>query len=144
MAADFRLAVADRFGVLGPPGAPGVFLGDFARFVDYTRSVTSFLPGGLAPTLAVLATIAEILLAIALLLGFGLRVAAYGATLLLSVYGTSMMISLPAAEQFHYSVFLLAAGMLSLASIDRSPLTVDAVLAKRGRRTEAQLSRCSR
>ncbi|MGI8721841.1 MAG: hypothetical protein ACR2JG_06395 [Geodermatophilaceae bacterium] len=55
-----------------------------------------------------------------------------------------MMISLPAAEQFHNSVFLLAAGMLTLAILDRSPLTLDAVLAKRGRRTEAQLSRCSR
>jgi len=120
MAADFLLAVADRFGVLGPPGAPGVFLGDFARFVDYTRSVISFLPGGLAPPLAVLATIAEVILAIAQLLGFRLRLAAYGATLLLSVYATSMMISLPVAEQFHYRVFLLAAGMLSLATFDRA------------------------
>ena len=133
MAADFLLAVADRFGVLGPPGAPGVFLGDFAHFVDYTRSVASFLPGSLAPTLAVLATIAEVSLAMALLLGFRLRLAAYGAALLLSVYGTSMMISLPVAEQFHYNVFLLAAGMLTL-SLARSPLTVDAALTKLGSR----------
>lgn len=56
MAASFLLAVRDRFGVLGPPGQSGVSWGGFAPFVDYTRSMTTFLPGGLAPTLAVLAT----------------------------------------------------------------------------------------
>lgn len=129
MAADFLLAVGDRFGVLGPPGAAGVAWGDFTHFVDYTRSMTTFLPGNLAPTLAVLATIAEITLAAALLLGVRLQRAALGAALLLAVYGTSMTISLPAAEQFHYNVFVLGAGMLTLATLTRSPLTMDAVLA---------------
>lgn len=41
----------------------------------------------------------------------------------LGTYGTSMMISLPAAEQFHYNVLVLCAGMLTLASLARSPLT---------------------
>lgn len=130
MAADFLLAVGDRFGVLGQPGASGVSWGDFKHFVDYTRSVTTFLPGSLAPSLAVLATIAEITLAVALLLGVRLQLAALGAALLLGIYGASMMISLPAAEQFHYNVFVLGAGMLTLATLARSPLTVDAALGR--------------
>lgn len=139
MAADFLLAVADRFGALGPVGAVGVSWGDFPHFVDYTRSITPFfLPGGLAPTLAVLATIAEVVLAVALLLGYRLRLAAAGATVLLIVYGVSMMISLPAAEQFHYSVFVLAAGMLLLATLDRTAWTVDSLLARTGRSRDEQ------
>ncbi len=130
MAADFLLAVGDRFGVLGQPGAPGVTWGDFPHFVHYTRSMTTFLPGDLAPTLAVLATIAEIALATALLLGVRLQLTALAAAILLGIYGTSMMISLPAAEQFHYNVFVLGAGMLTLATLDRSPLTMDAVLGR--------------
>lgn len=132
MAAGFLLAVADRFGVLGPPGGSGVSWGDFRHFVDYTRSMTTFLPGGLAPTLAVLATIAELALAAALLLGVRLQLAALGGALLLAVYGTAMMISLPAAEQFHYNVFVLSAGMLTLATHARSPLTLDAAWAHFG------------
>lgn len=128
MAGDFLLAVADRFGVLGPRGAPGVVSGDFAHFIDYTRSVASFAPDSLAPTLAVVATIVEITLATALLLGFRLQLAALGAALLLATYGASMMISLPAAEQFHYNVFVLSAGMLTLATLNGSPLSVDGAL----------------
>jgi len=133
MAADFLLAVADRFGLLGAPGAPGVVSGDFSHFIDYTRSIASFAPGSSAPTLAVLATIAEVTLATALLLGVRLRLTALATALLLATYGTSMMISLPAAEQFHYNVFLLAAGMLMLSTIGRSPLTLDAVLNRQRR-----------
>lgn len=117
MAADFLLAVGDRFGVLGPPGAAGVSWGDFAHFVSYTRSIITFLPGDLAPAFAVIATIAETTLAAALLLGLRLQFAALGAGLLLIVYGTSMTLSLPAGEQFHYNVFVLAAGMLTLATL---------------------------
>ena len=130
MAADFLLAVADRFGILGPPGAAGVISGDFTHFIDYTRSIASFAPGSLAPALAVLATIAEITLVIGLLLGIRLRLAALGAALLLTTYGASMMMSLPAAEQFHYNVFVLDTGMLTLATLARSPLTLDAVVAR--------------
>ncbi|MDQ3579792.1 MAG: hypothetical protein M3443_19795 [Actinomycetota bacterium] len=131
MAADFLLAVADRFGAFGSPGTPGVSWGNFAQFIDYTRSISPFLPDGLAPTLAVLATIAEVVLAVALLLGVRLQLAAVGAALLLVAYGMSMAVSLPAAEHFGYSVFLLAAAMLSLASLSRSTLSIDAVLARR-------------
>ncbi|KAA2256141.1 DoxX family membrane protein [Solihabitans fulvus] len=130
MAAEFLLAVCDRFGVFGAPGAAGVSWGDFAHFVDYTRSMTTFLPGGLAWPLAVAATVAELGLGLALLLGLRTRLAAQAAAGLLAVYGVSMTISLPAAEQFHYVVFVLCGGMLVLATLDRVPFGVDALAAR--------------
>src|SRR5205823_11239866 len=42
LAAGFLSAVADRFGLWGPIGTPGVSWGGFARFLDYTD--TSPLP----------------------------------------------------------------------------------------------------
>ena len=131
MATEFLLAVADRFGIFGPPGSAGTSWGDFAHFVAYTRTMTTFLPAGLASPLAVLATIAEITLGVALLLGLRLRLAALGSAALLGVYAVCMTITLPPEQQFHYTVFVLAASMLTLATVDGPPLTLDAPLRAR-------------
>jgi hypothetical protein len=48
----FLLVVADRFGLVGRPGTPGVSWGDWERFVADTRPVNAFLPARFAPTLA--------------------------------------------------------------------------------------------
>ncbi|MFE2287108.1 hypothetical protein ACFXDJ_23425 [Streptomyces sp. NPDC059443] len=145
MAADFLLSVGDRFGAFGPPGTPGSPWGDFAHFVSYTRDVSSFLPAGLAPLLAVLATIGETVLGLALLLGVRLRYTALGSAGLLFAFGVSMTLSLPAAEQFRYSVFLLCAGMLALSTADRHAWSVDGLVARRralrGRPASAEYSR---
>ncbi len=134
MAADFLLAVADRFGLLGAPGQSGVQWGNFAHFTAYTRTVIGFLPAGLAPAAAVGATIAEITLGLALLLGIRIRIAATSAGLLLATYAIAMSISLPAAQQFHYNVFVLCATMLALATLDtpsRNTRRPPAIWAKR-------------
>lgn len=55
-------AVADRFGIWGPPGAANVSWGDWPHFVAYTAKVNSFLPGVFTPVLAAIATAAETLL----------------------------------------------------------------------------------
>ncbi|MGC0422233.1 hypothetical protein [Embleya sp. AB8] len=130
MAGDFLRSVGARFGAFGGPGTPGVTWGDFAHFTTYTRQVASFLPSGAAPTLAVLATIAETTLGLALLFGIRLRWTALGAAGLLLSFGISMTVSRPASEQFHYCVFALAAGMLQLATTDRHPLSTDNLLAR--------------
>jgi hypothetical protein len=47
------------------------------------------------------------------------------------VFGMSMSLSVPAAEQFRYCVFPLAAAMLLLSTCPRYPLSLDALLARR-------------
>ena len=44
-------AVADRFGLWGPPGAVNISWGNWPRFVAYTAQVNSFLPAAVAPEL---------------------------------------------------------------------------------------------
>lgn len=125
MGIEFLLAVADRFGVLGGPGTSGVSWGDFPHFVRYTAEVAGFAPAGIAPALAVLATIAETVLGVALLVGAFLPLTALATAGLLAVYGICMAVSLPAAQQFHYDVFVLCTGMLTLATARRRPLSLD-------------------
>jgi len=55
----FLEAVADRLGLLGLFGAPGVAWGDFKHFIDYTAQINPFLPSAVIPAVAVLATICD-------------------------------------------------------------------------------------
>src|SRR5271163_1193509 len=82
LAASFLSAVADRFGICGKSGEPRVSWGDFAHFVVYTERLTSIVPQPLGPSIAWIATVAEIVLALALLVGCQTRAAA-GSLLLL-------------------------------------------------------------
>jgi len=77
LAASFLSAVADRFGIWGKPGEPHVSWGDFAHFVVYTERLTSIVPQRLGPSMAWIATVGEIVLALALLVGWQTRRAAF-------------------------------------------------------------------
>jgi uncharacterized membrane protein YphA (DoxX/SURF4 family) len=127
----FLDAVADRLGLLGPHGAPGVAWGDFAHFVAYTARVNSFMPSATIPSLAVLATIGETTLGLALLPGVCIPFAAMGAAALLFLFATAMIIS--GYSQFAYGVYLMAAGALALSTVDASLFSVDALLSWRKR-----------
>jgi hypothetical protein len=48
----FLSAVADRFDWWGALGQPNVSWGNFARFVEYTGRLNSFLPQAMIPALA--------------------------------------------------------------------------------------------
>ena len=39
LAAGFLSAVADRFGLWGPPGTPGVAWGNWSEFLDYVAAL---------------------------------------------------------------------------------------------------------
>ena len=110
----FLSAVGDRFGLWGPHGAANVSWGDFAHFTIYTAHVTSFMPSGLAPTLAVLSTIFETLFGVALVLGLFTRAAAIGGACLLAMFAFSMTISLGIKAPLDYSVFGDCAATLPL------------------------------
>jgi len=129
LAVAFLSAVCDRLGLLGAPGAPGVGWGDFAHFVHYTARVNSFMPAATIFPLAVLATVAETLFGVALLLGIRIPIVAFGSAVLLFFFATAMTIS--GFSQFAYGVYLMAAGALALSTVDASLLSVDAFFKSR-------------
>ena len=135
----FLSAVGDRFGLWGPHGAANVSWGDFAHFTIYTAQVNSFIPSGLALTLAVLATIFEILFGVALVLGLFTRAAAIGSACLLAIFGFSMTISLGMKAPLSYSVFGDCAAALLLTQWYRFRWSIDDLVARKHEQTPTNL-----
>lgn len=128
----FLQSVADRFGLFGKYGAPGVAFGDFAHFSAFTQQLNPFLPAVIIPPLAVLVTILESTFAIGLLLGVRTRLAAAGAAGLLFLFGTAMTLVLSYGAQASYGVFAMSAGAWALSlSDDPTVASIDALLRKR-------------
>jgi quercetin dioxygenase-like cupin family protein/uncharacterized membrane protein YphA (DoxX/SURF4 family) len=101
----FLSAVADRFGWWGPFGEPNVDWGNFSRFLEYTHSINWFVPAELIPALGVIATAAEIVLGLLLLVGWHTRASALLSALLLLTFGVAMIVGLGVKAPLNYSVF---------------------------------------
>jgi uncharacterized membrane protein YphA (DoxX/SURF4 family) len=127
----FLSAVADRFGLWGTYGQPNVSWGDFSRFVDYTGQLNWFAPTAVIPALAWAATFAEIVLGLALVLGFFTRVAALLSGLLLLVFALTMTFGLGVKAPLDYSVFSSCAGAFLLAAYGKYLLSIDALKSPR-------------
>jgi putative oxidoreductase len=111
LGAAFLSAVASRFGLWD-----GAFdLKHFAKFLEYTTQVLSFLPRAAIPFLAWTTTVCETSLGILLIGGLWLRWTGLAAALLLAMFGTSMAISLGLEAPMDYSVFSASAAAVLLA-----------------------------
>jgi putative oxidoreductase len=117
LATAFLSAVADRFGLCGPPGAENVAWGAWAPFVDYTGVLLPFLPKGLISLSAILATAAEIVLGLWLLVPWKPRHAAFASAALLLGFALSMVLALGVKAPLNYSVFTAAAAAFLLGVI---------------------------
>lgn len=117
LSAAFLSAVADRFGLWGPPGAPNVAWGDWASFVAYTGTLNAFLPASLYAPLGWIATIAEVALGIWLLVGVKLRWAAFGSAAVLMAFAVAMTVTTGIKAPLNYSVFTGVAAALALACL---------------------------
>ena len=123
----FLFPVADRLGILGPPGTAGVTWGNFANFLRYNAQVNSFMPAAVRPILGVTATVLESLLGISLFVGVCTSLSAALAGGLLLLFGTAMAISLGIKSPFDYSVFSAMGGALLLAAWGVFPLSADSL-----------------
>lgn len=111
LGAAFLSGIASRFGWWGA----GVGYGSWANFVKYTAEVNAFMPEATIPFLAVAATAAELVLGVALVVGFRLRWTALASAALLALFGVAMAISFGPKEPLDYSVFSACAAALLLA-----------------------------
>ena len=88
--------------------------GDWTHFVAYTAKVNSFLPSSLAPALAIIATAAEALLGIALILGLFRRPVAFASAALFALFAGAMTLSFGVKAPLNFSVFVDFASALIL------------------------------
>jgi putative oxidoreductase len=111
LGAAFLSGIADRFGLYGK----NVGYGNFENFVRYTAQVNSFMPAFTIRFLAWAATVAELLLGLALVLGLWIRWTSLASAVLLAVFGIAMAISFGFKSPLDYSVFSASAAALLLA-----------------------------
>ena len=126
----FLSAVADRFGYCGASGQPNVAWGSYAHFVDYTAKLIWFMPTATIPTFAFVATAAETLFGLLLVLGWQTRVTALLSGVLLATFALTMTLALGIKAPLNYSVFSAAGGALLLAGAGTFPCSLDAVLTR--------------
>jgi putative oxidoreductase len=123
----FLFAVADRLGMLGPPGTPGVSWGSFAKFLAYNAQVISFAPAAARNFLGIAATFFEAIFGLGLALGAATRLVAIGSGLLLFCFATAMAVSFGIKSPFDYSVFSAMAGALMLGAWGRYPISANSL-----------------
>jgi uncharacterized membrane protein YphA (DoxX/SURF4 family) len=130
LATSYLWEVADRLGFFGANGKPHVGWGDWQHFLTYARQVMSFLPGGIIPTLAVLATIGEAGIGLLLLAGLFTRTAAALSCLLSLAFALAMAISFGFDSPVGYSVFTVSAASLLLATLPDYKWSIDSLINK--------------
>lgn len=122
IAIGFLSAVADRFGVWGKEFS---VWGNWHAFVDYTQLINPWIPSFFIPAIAVVATAAEIIFAIALLLGFKTELFAKLSGFLLLIFALSMTFSIGVKSAFDYSVFSASAAAFALSLIKEKFFELD-------------------
>src|SRR5438067_13922116 len=126
LGAAFLSGIADRFGLYGK----NVGYGNFDNFVKYTACVNSFMPAFTVRYLAWAATVAELVLGLALVFGLWIRWTSLASAVLLVLFGTAMAISFGFKSPLDYSVFSASAAALLLALMagdrDRPPFATTA------------------
>jgi uncharacterized membrane protein YphA (DoxX/SURF4 family) len=121
--------VADRLSILGAHGQPHVGWGDWSHFIAYAKQVMAFLPAGVVPALATIASIGEGVFGLLLILGLFTRIAAIGSGILSFCFATAMTISFGIDSPLGYSVFTLSAASFVLAGLPGYAWSLDNVLA---------------
>ena len=131
LAVGFLSAVADRLGLWGAFGQPNVEWGNFSRFLEYTHTLNWYLPDGMILPLGVIATGAEILFGLLLLVGWHTRAAALLSGLLLLTFGVAMTLALGVKAPLNFAVLTGIGGALFLATCETFPFSVDELLFRR-------------
>lgn len=123
----FLSAVADRFGIWSKEVSAW---GNWDSFVSYTEVINPWFPGFAISTIAIIATAAEIIFALCLLVGFKTELFAKLSGLLLLIFALSMTFSTGIKGVFDYSVFSASAGAFALSTMKEKYLELDTLIKK--------------
>jgi thiosulfate dehydrogenase (quinone) large subunit len=112
IASAFLSAVADRFGLWKKEVS---VWGNWPSFVEYTGLITPWAHADLTFPLAAVATVAEVLLALGLLIGYKTKWVALASGILLLIFAFSMSSSVGIKAALDYSVFTASAAAFALS-----------------------------
>ena len=124
----FLSAVADRFGFW--PAEVSAW-GNWNSFIEYTDLINPLIPDVLISPLGIIATVAEVLFALCLLVGFKTEYFAKLSGYLLLLFALSMVFSTGIKGVFDYSVFTASAAAFALSVLKEKYFELDNILAKK-------------
>ena len=123
----FLSAVADRFGIWSKEVS---VWGNWDSFLSYVEVINPWIPNSLIPAIGTLATVAEILFAFFLLIGFKTELFAKLSGFLFLIFALSMTFSTGIKGAFDYSVFIASAGAFALSLMKGKYLELDNLISK--------------
>ena len=118
----FLSAVADRFG-LWPENY--TVWGNWGNFLDYTHTLAPWLPSTAVPIIGGLATAAEVVFAICLLIGLKTELFAKLSGFLLLIFALSMTFSIGIKAPLDFSVFTASAAAFALSCMKEKYVEID-------------------
>ncbi|HEY1202911.1 MAG TPA: DoxX family protein [Niastella sp.] len=127
----FLLPVFDRLGFMGAPGSAQVAWGNWSNFVGYTHTLIPFTSLHIAHIAGLVATIAECILGLGLIVGYKTKWMGLGAALITITFAAFMIASLGIGAPFKYPVFVFTGAGLLLSTQHLFPWSVDEFLRKR-------------
>lgn len=113
----FLLPVLDRIGILGEPGSANVSWGNWSNFAIYANSLMPYFSPKTASFFGLIATIAEALIGMLLIVGYKIKFVAYGSFILTLIFALSMLFFVGYRVPFNYSVFVASFSSLLLACV---------------------------
>lgn len=124
----FLSAVADRFGLW--PAEVSAW-GNWESFLEYTKLINPIMPETLIPVFGAIATGAEILFGICLIIGFKTELVAKLSGFLMLIFALSITFSTGIKGVFDYSVFAASAGAFALSTMREKYLELDLLFLKK-------------
>jgi uncharacterized membrane protein YphA (DoxX/SURF4 family) len=121
----FLTTVSDRLGFLGPFGTRNIEWGKWDSFINYTGTLMPFLDKPVVNVMGAIATFAEIVIGILLIVGFKTRIAAISSFLLTLIFGLAMSIFLGIKAPINFAVFPISTASLLLATIPVYEWSID-------------------
>jgi putative oxidoreductase len=126
----FLTTVSDRLGLLGPMGTNNIEWGNWDNFITYTGTLMPFLDRPLVNIMGGIATFAEAVIGILLIIGFKTRQAAISSCVLTLIFALSMTVFLGLKAPINFAVFPVCTASLLLAAIPVYNWSVDNLFSK--------------
>lgn len=123
----FLSAVADRFGMWGQEVSAW---GNWQNFLEYTKLINPWFPDAVIPLIGVVATAAEIIFAILLIVGYKTELIAKLSGLLLLIFALSMTFSTGIKSALDYSVYSASAAAFALSLMKFKYFELDNVIGR--------------
>ena len=105
--------------------------GSWESFLEYTKLINPLIPETLVPAVGIIATGAEIIFGISLIIGFKTEFVAKLSGYLMLIFALSIAFSTGIKGALDYSVFAASAGAFGLSIMDDKYLELDSFLSKK-------------